>query len=326
MAGPKVSVLIPVYNREHLVRHSIESALAQTESDIELVVVDNCSTDRTYEVVQEYARKDHRIRSHRNERNIGPVANWLRCVELSRGQYTKILFSDDWMEPTAIESLLGPLQGRSDVGFAYSSVCGHLAGENPVVWYARQMCGRFPSMDFLWNHVTNKNVPVTPCAALVRRSDLLSTLILEIPNKFGMNCSSYGIGNDALILWRCCERYRSVYHVGQPQVHLTEPEVDEPGISTALIRSRHAKKLSLCYRIAFAYFLANSTLAPAVKRSLHTAMLIESLSPSAPVKSIRGLVQFSRLFPEKYKFWELQLDARVLRFAINHFSSLAKKL
>ncbi len=326
---PRVSILIPVYNREHLVRRSIESALAQTESDIELVVADNCSTDGTYEVIQEYAHKDHRIRCHRNERNIGAVANWLRCTELSRGQYTNILFSDDWMEPKAIESLLRPLEGRPDVGFAYSSVWAHPTGSTPRIMWARPKCGPFSSMDLLWDHVTTGRsgiAPYTPVGALFRRSDVLSTLSLEIPNRFGLNCSDYGIGNDALMLWRCCERYPFVYHVRQPLFHLTEPEVDEPSVTWHLERSGHGEKLSLCYHIAFANFLANSTLSPDMKRSLHTAMLLVLLRLSPPVRFPSVLVQFSRLFPGKYRWWELQPDARVLGFVATRFVSIVRRL
>ena len=101
--------------------------------------------------------------------------------------------------------------------------------------YARCESGLMSSMDYLRDPVTNGSVPVSPWLALLRRSDALSMLALEIPNKLGSNCSRYGIGNDALMLWRCCEKYAFVYHVKQAQIHLTEPELDEPGISAVQV-------------------------------------------------------------------------------------------
>ncbi len=66
---PVASILIPVFNREELVQRAIQSALAQTLSDIEVIVVDNASTDSTWEVVQGLAGTDRRIHAYRNETN-----------------------------------------------------------------------------------------------------------------------------------------------------------------------------------------------------------------------------------------------------------------
>ena len=90
---PLVSIVIPVFNRETLVQEAIESALKQTYDNIEIVVVDNCSTDKTWEVLQKY--NNPKIKIFRNNTNIGPVLNWKKGIELSSGEYIKLLFSDD---------------------------------------------------------------------------------------------------------------------------------------------------------------------------------------------------------------------------------------
>ena len=88
---PLVTIHIPSYNRKALLIPCIESALAQTFTDIEIVIVDNASTDGAWEVCQEFAARDSRVRIFQNEANLGPGFNGLRCLAESRGQYAKIL-------------------------------------------------------------------------------------------------------------------------------------------------------------------------------------------------------------------------------------------
>jgi glycosyltransferase involved in cell wall biosynthesis len=104
--NPLVSILIPVYNREHPVVETIESAIHQTYTNIEIIIVDNCSTDNTWSVLQDFSRKDDRIKIFQNPENVGPVRNWKRCIDESSGEYAKILFSDDLISKDFLEEAM----------------------------------------------------------------------------------------------------------------------------------------------------------------------------------------------------------------------------
>ena len=106
MNNPLVSILIPVYNREELIIKSIDSSLKQTYNNIEIIIVDNCSKDNTWKLLQDYAKKDKRIKVFRNDKNIGPVLNWKRCLEEAKGEYAKLLFSDDLISDNFIKNSL----------------------------------------------------------------------------------------------------------------------------------------------------------------------------------------------------------------------------
>src|SRR5574340_700266 len=121
----KVSVLIPVYNREALIARAIESARAQTHANLEIVVSDNASTDGTRSVIERLAAADSRIRPLLNETNLGPTRNWIRGLAECRGDYVKILWSDDWLESACVEELLRPMAADPGVGLAFSSVIVH---------------------------------------------------------------------------------------------------------------------------------------------------------------------------------------------------------
>lgn len=111
----KVSIILPVYNAEAYLHKAIDSVLGQTYENLELIISDNCSTDRTYEICSEYASKDKRIRLSKNERNIGPGLNFNKCIELCTGEYIELFGHDDWFEPTCIEKLATVLDTNSNV-------------------------------------------------------------------------------------------------------------------------------------------------------------------------------------------------------------------
>jgi glycosyltransferase involved in cell wall biosynthesis len=92
-SNPVLTIAIPVFNRRQLVKRAIDSALAQDVDGLEIIAIDNCSTDGTWEALQEI--RDPRFRSARNPFNCGLFGNLNRCLELSRGKLIKILCSDD---------------------------------------------------------------------------------------------------------------------------------------------------------------------------------------------------------------------------------------
>ncbi len=91
---PEVSVLIPTYNYAHCLDEAVTSVLSQTFTSFELIIIDDCSKDNTDEVVEKYL-SDPRVRYVKNERNLGLVGNWNKCLSLASGKYIKLLCADD---------------------------------------------------------------------------------------------------------------------------------------------------------------------------------------------------------------------------------------
>jgi glycosyltransferase involved in cell wall biosynthesis len=106
--APTVSVCIPSYRGATHVAATIESVLAQTFSDFELLIVDDDSPDETALVVGRY--RDPRIRFLRNERNLGPEGNWNRCLALAGGRYFKLLPQDDLLAPGCLARQVNVLE------------------------------------------------------------------------------------------------------------------------------------------------------------------------------------------------------------------------
>lgn len=106
MFNDTVSICIPVYNGEKYLVQCIDSALAQTYSNIEIIAIDDTSTDNSWALLNEYVVKDKRIRAYRNEKNAGLVANWNKCIQMSKGKWIKFLFQDDYIEKNCVEAML----------------------------------------------------------------------------------------------------------------------------------------------------------------------------------------------------------------------------
>ncbi|MDE7434566.1 MAG: glycosyltransferase [Lachnospiraceae bacterium] len=105
---PLVSVCIPAYNSAGYIMDTVNSILNQTYRNLELVVVDDCSTDDTYEVLR--AIQDERLKLYRNEHNLGMSGNWNRCLKLCSGEYVKLICADDLLAENALELEVSALE------------------------------------------------------------------------------------------------------------------------------------------------------------------------------------------------------------------------
>jgi glycosyltransferase involved in cell wall biosynthesis len=110
---------MPVYNGERFLREAVESVLAQTLPDFELIISDNASTDRTPEILQELARSDRRIRILKSTRNLGAAWNYNRVFRASRAPYFRWANADDRFDPRLHEECLRALEEHPDAVLAY---------------------------------------------------------------------------------------------------------------------------------------------------------------------------------------------------------------
>ena len=105
MSDPKISVLTTVYNREGCVGDAIESVLSSNTENWELILVDDCSSDGSYEICRKYADQDSRIRLFRNEKNLGDYGNRNMAASYASGEYLKYVDSDDVIFPYTLQLL-----------------------------------------------------------------------------------------------------------------------------------------------------------------------------------------------------------------------------
>jgi glycosyltransferase involved in cell wall biosynthesis len=139
--GLKVSVIMPAYNASRYIGEAIESILGQSFADFELIIVDDASTDDTWEIVQGYASKDQRIQAVRNQQNLNIAGSLNRGIGLARGELIARMDADDIAFRDRLERQVSFLRTRSDVGLCGMGIVeifsdGVVSKAKPII------CGR----------------------------------------------------------------------------------------------------------------------------------------------------------------------------------------
>ena len=153
----KVSVIIPVYNVEKYIRQTLDSVVNQTFKDIEIIIVDNKSTDKTLEIIEEYAKNDKRFVIYKNSENLkqGIARNF--GVQMARGQYIFFIDGDDYMELNAIERLYEKItETDSDITICTWNQFDDLTGKidkNHVYAKLKQIPEEFDNKTFNWRDI-----------------------------------------------------------------------------------------------------------------------------------------------------------------------------
>lgn len=119
---PLVSVLTTSYNRADFIGEAIESVLASSFEDFEYIIVDDRSTDDTYEIAKSYEARDPRVRVYQNEQNLGDYPNRNKAASYASGKYLKYVDADDHVYPTGVEVLVSMMEMHPDVGYGLCSL------------------------------------------------------------------------------------------------------------------------------------------------------------------------------------------------------------
>ena len=117
----KVSVIIPVYNSERFIREPILSALRQTYKNVEIIVVDDCSSDSSAEIIQDLQKEYSNIRYHLQPSNHGAGVARNKALEIATGQFIAFLDSDDVWHPEKLEKQLSLMEKRKST-FSYTAI------------------------------------------------------------------------------------------------------------------------------------------------------------------------------------------------------------
>ena len=251
----KVSIIVPTFDREDTIERCLESALNQTYDDIEGIVVDNCSQDRTVERCRQYSG-DSRLKIYENNENIGPCRNWQRCIDMSSGDFIKFLFSDDVLSPDCIEAQVNAFS--RDVAFVVSPAKIYLnqSGQPTLFWTFPAGTTRVPVEQFIENSLFTSRYPVTPVCALFRTEDVRSHFNASFDAPIGGDPSEHGIGPDLLLYLQIAHSYAKL---GTKSVcRLAQPLCMFPYNPSSISVRSSGKRLYLRYLLAKAYFVTNS--------------------------------------------------------------------
>lgn len=206
---PKLSVIVPVYNTQKYLPECIDSILAQTYTDFELILVDDGSADRSGVICEEYCRSDNRIRVIHQE-NGGVTAARKRGTEAAQGEYISFVDSDDWLQSDMYEQMLKYAE-RYDADMVLCDMMAERPAGSTVI-HSSSLDGLFAferlEQDICSNMLFDftQNMPGLSLNLWnkIFRSDIMKPALLECPNQI-----TYG--EDALVSLICLLRSRRIY-------------------------------------------------------------------------------------------------------------------
>lgn len=233
---PLVSIVIPVYNREKIILETINSAKNQTYPNFEIILVDNNSTDNTWQIIKEESKNSNIIKSYQNKKNVGPVRNWKKCFEYAQGDYIKILWSDDLIDKDFLKETIQIFEDH--IAFVMSGVI-IFSNTIEVLWKSKfQNAPYYTTKDYLDQVLYQNQIefPVSPGCAIFRKKDLIDNLLIEIPNEDSLIFENLGAGNDLLLFLltannknythiACIDKHSSMFRSHENSISIIEDNV-----------------------------------------------------------------------------------------------------
>ncbi len=122
MITPLISVLMTAYNREKYLSQAVDSILASTYKNWELIILDDCSSDKTVEIAQSYQSQDKRVKVYINPKNLGQFKNRDEIVKYANGKYIKFIDSDDLIYPHGLEQLVYYMENCPEADYGLCSI------------------------------------------------------------------------------------------------------------------------------------------------------------------------------------------------------------
>ena len=124
MNRPLLSIAIPTYNGSKTIKDLLDSIASQMDERFEVLVINNCSTDNTLQIVESYKDRLSNLRIINQSTNVGPDANFLDCFKKAEGKYVHLISDDDVYIENSIAKILDVLSGNDDISLAYLQTVG----------------------------------------------------------------------------------------------------------------------------------------------------------------------------------------------------------
>lgn len=161
MSSPLVSVLMTSYNREKYIGVAIESVLASTYENLELIITDDGSKDATVNIARSYAEKDPRVKVYVNEKNLGDYVNRNKAASYATGKYLKYVDADDYIYPWGLQLLVGMMEQFPEAGYGLCSLMPY-----EFKWYPFKLT---PAETYKYNYFGPSILNKAPLSSIIKR-------------------------------------------------------------------------------------------------------------------------------------------------------------
>lgn len=173
---PLVSICVPVFNGGSFLHRVLESCLGQTYQNIEVIVVDNVSTDNTQEVVLRYVKKDNRIKYFRNNEPLRIGDNFFKSFKLATGEFIQHIGHDDWISRDYIESSVYFFERNPKIGAVmHRTMALNMIGDKFIFNIDNNFEEKIYDIDFLLKRIVETNIAGLMIYSTMRKSEVLAS-------------------------------------------------------------------------------------------------------------------------------------------------------
>jgi glycosyltransferase involved in cell wall biosynthesis len=218
----KVSVIIPNYNHSPYLEQRMDSVLNQTYRDFELIILDDCSTDNSRDVIEKYRGHEKISQIVYNEENSGSTfKQWEKGISLAKGEWIWIAESDDWCELTLLEELMFGSGGKNvKIAFCHSIVTTN--GKINYVTYGDYLIQKHEGNDFIQKRMLKGN-GLYNASMIVFKKEAIDNKVFEIINTFKF-CGDW-------LFWVFLIKDNAIVEIGKPLNYFRKHNDDVSGKS-----------------------------------------------------------------------------------------------
>lgn len=210
MANTKVSVIVPIYNSEKCLERCIKSIINQTYKDLEILLVDDCSTDGSIKICESFAKQDNRIIIINNKSNLGVSGARNAGLDFANGEFIQFVDSDDFIEPNMTEILVDKINANNaDMVF-----CGIKNLNRNMPDIKLTTLGRYHIKDFIKGNleVICDIIIGSPCnkiykAEIIKKNNIKFNTDIDYAEDFAFNCSYFRFTEHVYVIDDCLYNY-----------------------------------------------------------------------------------------------------------------------
>ncbi|EAI4248810.1 glycosyltransferase family 2 protein [Campylobacter jejuni] len=204
----KISIILPTYNVEQYIARAIESCINQTFKNIEIIVVDDCGSDKSIDIVKEYAKKDDRIKIIHNEENLKLLRARYEGVKVANSPYIMFLDLDDYLELNACEECMKILKNNEiDLLFFNAFV---LENNNKIERKLNFQEKCYVKKDFLKELLKTKNLFWTVWAKVIKKE-----LYLKAVGLISLENAKINMAEDVLLYYPLINISNTIFHLSK---------------------------------------------------------------------------------------------------------------
>ncbi|EAL6818277.1 glycosyltransferase family 2 protein [Campylobacter jejuni] len=204
----KISIILPTYNVEQYIARAIESCINQTFKNIEIIVVDDCGSDKSIDIAKEYAKKDDRIKIIHNEENLKLLRARYEGVKVANSPYIMFLDPDDYLELNACEECMKILKNNEiDLLFFNAFV---LENNNKIERKLNFQEKSYAKKDFLKELLKTKNLFWTVWAKVIKKE-----LYLKAVGLISLENAKINMAEDVLLYYPLINISNTIFHLSK---------------------------------------------------------------------------------------------------------------